>query len=847
MVGTLLFARLYLLFSFFVLIGSTVFWSLLGARLQSANADQLINALLFRNPHSLQAAQLPSAHSFLLKWPLFFCIHAFGSTQTGLTVLTVLVSCLTVGLLAVLLWRIERRPLVLGTVLLALASALLLVPPVPSAGTLLPLNMAMLTTRNLEYIVFIFALGLMVRFAHFKNYRFWVGVLLLGILSASDKLFVSLAVGGALLGLIFYALNHGWNVVNMASAWLVGAVVAAAFGMALLAGVQALGITHIVSDGTVSPYGAIHSVHALLLGTVYGVIGLFTNFGANPAADTTVLHAMPGSALHHFFGFAGLALIVNICFFVLCSMATVRMLWVSIRHNKSRDVSLKPADRLGIALFWSTVAAAGVFVVSNHYYAADGRYLAVALFALATLLVCYTRRLQFRRPIRLAGMGCVVLIGMVLAVPAVVHGYRTDQAALAATNEQNALVASVVAKHGASLLVGDYWRVVPITASANSSLQIMPLQTCTGARTVLTSGQWQHDLTKTPFAYLLSLDGSLTDFPHCSLSDITNAFGRPNSSTVVAGSLSDPKELVLFYDHGAHRSDPAIPQKTAASTVTPVSVADYPYKTCNVPTVMNVVAHEDDDLLFMNPDLAHDIAEGHCVRTVYVTAGDAGHGTFYWLDRMRGSEAAYNKLLGSDAIWVERLVSLGKKQVVTIANPRNDAKIALIFMYLPDGNLKGQGFAADHNQSLARLEAGSIPTISSVYGGSIYTSHDIVTDLATLMHVYRPAEIRTQSGIAGSLFVDHSDHMAVGRFATKAYNQYEQTQFEGKVQLPVTYYRGYSGHELTPNVAGQDLAKKEAAFLAYTRFDGGACRGMIQCVHDQAYGAYLTRQYTAPY
>jgi hypothetical protein len=39
---------------------------------------------------------------------------------------------------------------------------------------------------------------------------------------------------------------------------------------------------------------------------------------------------------------------------------------------------------------------------------------------------------------------------------------------------------------------------------------------------------------------------------------------------------------------------------------------------------LDVVAHEDDDLLFMNPDIQHDIRAGVCVTTVFLTAGDDG-------------------------------------------------------------------------------------------------------------------------------------------------------------------------------------------------------------------------------
>ena len=47
------------------------------------------------------------------------------------------------------------------------------------------------------------------------------------------------------------------------------------------------------------------------------------------------------------------------------------------------------------------------------------------------------------------------------------------------------------------------------------------------------------------------------------------------------------------------------------------------------------VAHLDDDLLFMNPDIASNIEAGGCVRLVYLTASDAGEGDGYAGPRAR--------------------------------------------------------------------------------------------------------------------------------------------------------------------------------------------------------------------
>jgi LmbE family N-acetylglucosaminyl deacetylase len=58
-------------------------------------------------------------------------------------------------------------------------------------------------------------------------------------------------------------------------------------------------------------------------------------------------------------------------------------------------------------------------------------------------------------------------------------------------------------------------------------------------------------------------------------------------------------------------------------------------------TKMVIVAHQDDDLIFQNPALLEAIAAGDCVRTVFVTVGNAGLGEAYWREREEGSRAAY--------------------------------------------------------------------------------------------------------------------------------------------------------------------------------------------------------------
>jgi len=609
-------------------------------------------------------------------------------------------------------------------------------------------------------------------------------------------------------------------------------------------------VVHFIGDINLGPYGYAHSAHDVLLGVAYGTLGFLTNFGANPAFDTTLLREVPHHTYAHLVSLGGPALLINIGVVLAGLYASAKLLVHSFAHNRNIEVVLNDPARLAIMLIWSAVAAIAVFTLSNHYYAGDARYLTISLFAVFIAGAVYASQKNYR-PELVAVAGLVISVGILLAIPSVVHSlaipsvvhsYNTSRAALAPTNQRNKLVAEALKHHPVKVLVGDYWRVIPTKFVAGSHINVMPLDGCTQVRKTLSSDQWQVDLKKNSFAYLLTLDGGLTNYPNCTLDQIINSYGRPNASVVIAGNYAQPKELLLFYDNGANKSAPRVILKSP-STVVPITLDELPYTTCNVPAILNVVAHQDDDLLFINPDTLHDIKAGHCVRTIYVTAGDAGtSGQFYWLSREQGSEAAYSKMTGSDDIWIQRIVKLADNEYISVSNPRGNSKVSLIFMHLPDGNIKGQGFAASHFESLEKLETGNIGSMEAVYSGSTYSSTQLTDALTVLMHAYQPSEIRTQANYGSAMYPDHSDHLAVGRYVTRAYSQYETQQYENKVIVPINYYIGYPMHAFPENVAGANLQSKEDAFFAYGKFDGAVCDNIVKC-NKMTYGAYLTRQY----
>ena len=847
--GLFLFRRLsaaqnYAIACVAVLLVTSTLWALLGAALHRSNADQLVDPYLFENSKTFNGAIFPSSHTQIVKWPIFWLIKAMGASSFAYALLTAAMVLTTVGFLAFVLYRIERRPLVFGTLCLGLASVLLLVPPMPYPGGLLPVNMAMITTRNLEYVLYIASLVLLIRSAKIKSWSFAAAALVMSLLIASDRLFAVISIGGALLAIIIYRLARRNKLMPLLTRWLAAGVVGVVVAMSLVQLLNSAGVTHITSQSNSGPYGLVHNFHDPVLGSAYAVLGLLTNFGANPAFDTSVLRQLPAQFGHRLFSLYGVSFLINFALLAVAFFIAYRLLRSTISRSDNDAADLGDPPKLSILLLWSSIAAFCAFIFTKHYYPVDARYLTICVFAAFIGLASYLRNRQFESEKNFVRAGAVIGLGIIIGLFFVIKTYNADRAALSGLDERNAKITEALRFHHVDVLVGDYWRVIPIRFASHKKVNVMPLAGCNQPLSSLVSKNWQYDLNNHSFAYVLASDKSLTDYKGCSLDQVLAAYGRPNSSVLTAGTIDKPIGQILFYDYGSNKSAPTINTTPKPSTVLPISLSQLPRVDCppGHRIVINIVAHQDDDLLFMSPDLLHDLAAGDCVRSIYLTAGDAGASKLYWVGRERGSEAAYSYMLSSGAIWLERIVKLSDRQFITVANLRGSSQVSLIFVRLPDGGLTGSGFKATKYESLARLEAGQIAQMDSVDGQSSYNSEQLITTLTALMEVYRPSEIHTQATKNYSRkYPDHSDHLATGRFARQAYLRYENRD-----QIPIKYYIGYPIRERPANVSAEDYNKGALAFDAYNNFDSGVCQSIQECSASPTYGAYLKRQYTAP-
>lgn len=176
-----------------------------------------------------------------------------------------------------------------------------------------------------------------------------------------------------------------------------------------------------------------------------------------------------------------------------------------------------------------------------------------------------------------------------------------------------------------------------------------------------------------------------------------------------------------------------------ACLVSPTLAAPPTLAQCNGIKDLAFVAHLDDDLLFMNPDIASNIAAGGCVRVVYLTASDAGEGDTYMLGRERGVRAAYAYMARQPDLWKESAGHAGQRQIARFTlsgNPR----VQLWHLRLKDPWL-GKGWGSLTPLSRTESEPGQMVDTLGPYP-EVYSREQLVDTLAELIRQYQPTTVR---------------------------------------------------------------------------------------------------------
>ena len=245
---------------------------------------------------------------------------------------------------------------------------------------------------------------------------------------------------------------------------------------------------------------------------------------------------------------------------------------------------------------------------------------------------------------------------------------------------------------------------------------------------------------------------------------------------------------------------PAIAQTSAAPAA--------PTADCHAGALITVVAHLDDDLLFVNPGISDKLAAGWCVTTVHLIGGANGANFDYVKLREKGTRLAYARMAGVPDEWIESTVDFAGKPVHQMLL-KQQPRVKLIELRLPGGGVRGGrvplGLLWDKGES--------IDTYPLNADGSHIIKYDRAALIATVRAILASAtEIYTLNPDTVP-FIEHPDHIYAARITRIA------AQGLGR-DIPIGYHVTYPTGGLPKNLSAADTQKKRDDVASYFAIDG---------------------------
>lgn len=244
-----------------------------------------------------------------------------------------------------------------------------------------------------------------------------------------------------------------------------------------------------------------------------------------------------------------------------------------------------------------------------------------------------------------------------------------------------------------------------------------------------------------------------------------------------------------------------------------------------------IIAHFDDDMIFMQPELYSALASGRSLTTVYVSSGDQLHGGARAAHTFMAARMGYSSVTGS------RDWSCG--HVWLAGSPAEhcrlrDRPVAMIALGIADGEKFGELVYSPLHLVEGRVP--DLPILGRIEGRATVAS--TIAELSEVIALTRPAEIHALD-LASTHGYDHSGHLFSAAFALWAA---ADARYDG----PIRWHRGYSVDPEPPTLSDADYAAVKpmiGSFEAcYTRC--GPCGTSCQTVNPD-HDWRMHRQYSS--
>lgn len=279
-------------------------------------------------------------------------------------------------------------------------------------------------------------------------------------------------------------------------------------------------------------------------------------------------------------------------------------------------------------------------------------------------------------------------------------------------------------------------------------------------------------------------------------------------------------------------------------------------------SLLHIVAHQDDDLYFMNPDLVRSLQDGDEITTVVVTAGEgdginvdtddpqrhsqqpdfAGYSTA----RGCGLRSAYARMATGDRTspWhrepVQLVPGFTVERFTLVARPT-------VRMYFCQLHMGAPGVGGERTR-VHRLWDGTVrsqatlPVRGSTVGEVQHVSREqLVAGLTALLDQVAPTVVRAMDpdpehdgGKDGFVMSDHADHTSVTQFALAALARHR-----GAGHAPVVeHYRAYANRFWGYNLDAVAVAEKAEYLATYAGLDAAHCpQGTCERCGDRQLGS----------